>query len=153
MLRYFRGEHDHLLQQLETLKKLLYSGSGWDGEKGEQIAALTADLVQRALRHFCEEEEILFPLITQANPALAHPVSAMKKEHDSIRATLLRLQSETESCQLAKQGSRQLIALIREAWQLVWDHLSKENLMLIPMANELLHESEKEAVLQKVGRK
>lgn len=42
---------------------------------------------------------------------------------------------------------------MREAWQLVLDHLSKENLMLIPMANQLLHENEREAVLKKVGRK
>lgn len=153
LLRYFRGEHDHLLQQLETLKKLLYSGSNWDAEKEEQIVALTADLVQNMLHHFTEKEEILFPLITQANLTLVHPVSAMKKEHERIRATLLQLQSETECCQKTKQSSHRLITLMREAWQLVLDHLSKENLMLIPMANQLLHENEREAVLKKVGRK
>ena len=45
-------------------------------------------------RHICLEEEFLFPLLCEAGPGLAAPVSGMLREHAQIWGTLDALERE-----------------------------------------------------------
>ena len=72
-------------------------------EIDEGIAAFTAspwdpqplERASRALRrHIYLEEEFLFPLLHQAEPALAAPIFVMLREHAQIWATLDTLERE-----------------------------------------------------------
>jgi len=86
----------------------------------------------RALRrHIYLEEEILFPLLHQAEPALGAPLFVMLREHAQIWTLLDSLERDLD-------GAAANPALIRQLSSHLLHHNLKEEKVLYPQADELL---------------
>lgn len=86
----------------------------------------------RALRrHIYLEEEILFPLLYQAEPGLAAPVFVMLREHAQIWALLDSLEHESD-------GGAASPARVRQLASHLLHHNLKEEKILYPRADEAL---------------
>ena len=108
-------------------------------EIDEGIAAFTAspwepqplERASRALRrHIYLEEEFLFPLLHQAEPALAAPIFVMLREHAQIWVTLDTLEREPAG------GTRH--ALCRQLASQLLHHNLKEERVLYPRVDDML---------------
>ncbi|HET9080507.1 MAG TPA: hemerythrin domain-containing protein [Trebonia sp.] len=87
----------------------------------------------RALRrHIYLEEEILFPLLSQAEPALGAPVFVMLGEHAQIWALLDSLDHDLDA------GHNIGPARIRQLTSYLLHHNLKEERILYPRADEVL---------------
>ena len=113
-------------------------------EIDDGIAAFTAaagdrEPLTRAIsalrRHIYLEEEILFPLLYQADPALAAPVFVMLREHAQIWALL-------NSLGHAPRGDATAPARIRQLTSHLLHHNLKEEKILYPRADEALPAAE-----------
>jgi regulator of cell morphogenesis and NO signaling len=86
----------------------------------------------RALRrHIYLEEEILFPLLHRAEPALGAPLFVMLREHAQIWTLLDSLE-----CDLDRAAGNP--ALVRQLSSHLMHHNLKEEKVLYPRADELL---------------
>lgn len=113
-------------------------------EIDDGIAAFTASAgdrepLARAIsalrRHIYLEEEILFPLLYRAEPALAAPVFVMLREHAQIWALL-------NSLVHAPRGDVTAAARIRQLTSHLLHHNLKEEKILYPRADEALPAAE-----------
>jgi iron-sulfur cluster repair protein YtfE (RIC family) len=113
-------------------------------EIDDGIAAFTAaagdrDPLTRAIsalrRHIYLEEEILFPLLYQAEPALAAPVFVMLREHAQIWALLNSLEHDP-------RGDATTPARVRQLTSHLLHHNLKEEKILYPRADEALPAAE-----------
>ena len=85
----------------------------------------------RALRrHIYLEEEFLFPLLCEAEPALAAPVFVMLREHAQIWATLDTLEREP--------APGTALLLCRQLTVRLLHHNLKEEKILYPRADDVL---------------
>jgi len=98
----------------------------------------------RALRrHIYLEEEFLFPLLCQAEQALAAPVFVMLREHAQIWATLDALESEP--------GGSTGHALCRQLASRLLHHNLKEERVLYPRADSALPPATADRLLAFLG--
>ncbi len=108
-------------------------------EIDEGIAAFTASpgdpqplarAIRALRRHIYLEEEFLFPLLGEAEPALRAPVFVMLREHAQIWAVLDALEREP--------GGSAGHALCRQLASYLLHHNSKEERVLYPRADDVL---------------
>ncbi|MBS2965159.1 hemerythrin domain-containing protein [Actinocrinis puniceicyclus] len=84
-------------------------------------------------RHIYLEEEFLFPLLAEAEPALAPPVFVMLREHAQIWDTLDSLEHAAANA----TGGESAAALTRQLTVQLLHHNMKEEKILYPRADEL----------------
>ncbi len=108
-------------------------------EIDEAIAAFTASpgdprslapAIRALRRHIYLEEEFLFPLLREAEPALTAPVFVMLREHAQIWATLDALEREPGEGSGPVLGKQLAVQLLH--------HNLKEERVLYPRADEVL---------------
>ena len=108
-------------------------------EIDDGIAAFTASpgnpqsltrAIRALRRHIYLEEEFLFPLLRQAEPGLAAPVSVMLREHAQMWATLDTLERELHD------GTG--LILCRQLTVRLLHHNLKEERILYPRADDVL---------------
>ncbi len=114
-------ELDGILLQVEQA-----ATAGNFREAKERFARFHAGL----LRHIEAEEELLFPMLLDADPRAAGPVSVMRFEHQEFRDLLAALASQLEA-----SAAHWRDTLWRLKQGLV-AHNTKEERMLYPMADE-----------------
>ncbi len=106
-----------------------------DGIAAFAVAAGDREPLARAIsalrRHIYLEEEILFPLLYQAEPALAAPVFVMLREHAQIWTLLNSLEHDPG-------GDATGPARIRQLTSHLLHHNLKEERILYPRADEAL---------------
>ena len=89
--------------------------------------------IQALRRHIYLEEEILFPLLRQAEPALGAPVFVMLREHGQIWPLLDSLEHDANADADAITPAR-----IRQLESHLLHHNLKEEKILYPRADEVL---------------
>lgn len=107
------------------------------------LAALTGQLV-RALehdidRHFCFEEEALFPRMAEVGDA--EMAALLVEEHDSIRevaAELLPLARQAAAGAIDEAGWSRLRLCALELVERQVAHIQKETMALLPLLDDLL---------------
>lgn len=82
-------------------------------------------------RHIYLEEEILFPLLSQADPALGAPIFVMLREHAQIWALLDSLDPDLNAGDIEPARVRQLTSYLLH-------HNLKEEKVIYPRADEAL---------------
>jgi hemerythrin-like domain-containing protein len=87
-------------------------------------------------RHIYLEEEFLFPLMREKEPALSAPVFVMLREHGQLWQVLDSLEQE-----LNATASGDGLTLCRRLTVLLLHHNLKEEKILYPRADDLLPES------------
>jgi hemerythrin superfamily protein len=133
-----------MVMEIETLAAAL-EREHWEIDEG--IAAFTSGSMAgneqslfRAIhalrRHIYLEEEFLFPLLREKEPALYAPIFAMLREHGQLWQVLDSLEQEPNGT-----GSNDWLALCRRLAVLLLHHNPREEKILYPRADDLLPES------------
>lgn len=92
----------------------------------ERFASFSAGL----LRHIQAEEDVLFPLLLEADPRATGPVSVMRYEHEEFRDLLAAIASQLSA---SAANWRDTVWRLKQA---LVSHNTKEERMLYPMADE-----------------
>ena len=95
-------------------------------------------------RHIATEHELLFPLF-EARTGLVGPTAVLREEHRQIQAAVEVMSEGLErgDPHVFREGLRSLRAVLR-------DHSAKEEHVLYPIADRLLSESERTALLPRL---
>lgn len=104
--------------------------------------------------HHAKEEEFLFPAMERAGmPRTSGPLGVMLAEHERGRAFVRGI---AEALKEYRSGVRPMPpsfgANLRGYSNLLNQHIEKENMVLFPMAEKLIPESEHEAIAQAFDR-
>ena len=99
--------------------------------------------------HHAKEEDVLFAaLVTNGMPREHSPVAAMLLEHDQGRAYVRAMEEATRQVLTGNSGARQAIADNALAYvALLWEHITKEDTILYPLAERLLPESMRPGII------
>ncbi|HXT91598.1 MAG TPA: hemerythrin domain-containing protein [Trebonia sp.] len=103
--------------------------AAFDVAPGDQQPLVRA--IRALRRHIYLEEEILFPLLHRAEPALGAPLFVMLREHAQIWGLLDSLERDLDAAAASP-------ALVRQLSSHLMHHNLKEEKVLYPRADELL---------------
>jgi len=100
------------------------------------LAALLQTIEAEMLDHMAKEEQVLFPMLrTGGHPAVVHPITVMRHEHDEHGARLRDLQALTDDFTPPPGACTTWRALYAAGQQFVDDlmqHIHLENNLLFP---------------------
>ena len=102
-----------------------------NGNTGDSFAAFK-DAMEF---HFCLEENILFPAMTEITGSEAGPIVIMKMEHNQMRNLFTRMEETVEN------DPDEFLSLCETLNILIQQHNVKEEQVLYPMAERLLENS------------
>ncbi len=99
--------------------------------------------------HHAKEENILFEaMIKNGMPRDNSPVAAMLMEHDQGRAYVRAMETAAREAQHGKAGRERVIAENALAYaQLLREHISKEDTILYPLAERVIPENMRDAII------
>lgn len=134
-------EHDAILRMLDTTEEvaqLLLEGKPVAPEILTGLLEFFQLFADRC--HHSKEEQHLFPALERHGvPREGGPVGVMLHEHETGRG-LLRV--------MAEGADREVAEAIRAYGSLLRAHISKENEILFPIAEQVLAEEEQRAIVQ-----
>ena len=128
LLAELREEHRLVDDLAGALRRWLRDGADED-DRLRFVAVLRGWVVER---HEAREEEILFPALVQHAevPADRGPLAVLRSEHERLRRLVDRLEIGADS-----------EAVVTELARLLWEHVDKEDSVLLPEARERLRRS------------
>lgn len=133
-------EHRHIERVLGALDRLTRRLA--DGERPVEGLAEALELlrVYADRAHHGKEEQHLFPALERAGmPRQAGPVAVMLMEHDMGRGELAALRDALADLQRGQDGAAMSLSRAAARYvSLLRDHIDKENMVLFPMACDLL---------------
>lgn len=99
--------------------------------------------------HHAKEEEILFTsLVANGMPAKQSPIEAMLIAHDQGRACVRGMKAAAQRAQAGELGQIPLLAEHAAAYiTLIRDHIAKEDQILYPLAERVLPEAKRPALV------
>lgn len=131
--------HDVHREELEWLIPLAQKVETVHGDHDEAPLGLTEALIALAQDlddHMTKEEEILFPMMRAGgNPMIAHPVAAMRHEHEVTDGLLAQVMAVTRDLDLPAGACRSWTALyagLRKFADDLTAHIHLENDVLFP---------------------
>jgi len=89
------------------------------------------------IKHFSQEEEVLFPKFEQATGMTAGPTQVMRMEHQQMRALVQDLDNS-----LAAKEKDEYLGLSETLMVMMQQHNMKEEMMLYPMMAQNLADGE-----------
>ncbi len=101
--------------------------------KGDWSLALTKwqSFALELIKHFSQEEEILFPKFEQATGMTAGPTQVMRMEHQQMRSLVQDLDNA-----LAAKEKDEYLGLSETLMVMMQQHNMKEEMMLYPMMEQ-----------------
>jgi len=139
-----KQEHEAIIAALNILDTFTQQLSADQAVNGDDISALLSVFSEFADRcHHGKEEELLFPALVRAGLASGQgPLASMLNEHVEARRCLREMNAAaTPPLNLADfgQAAERYSALLRA-------HIDKENEALFPMAEEVLSQTQLDAL-------
>lgn len=89
------------------------------------------------IKHFSQEEEVLFPKFEQATGMTGGPTQVMRMEHQQMRALVQSLESA-----LAAKAQEEYLGLSETLMVMMQQHNMKEEMMLYPMMTQNISSGE-----------
>ena len=144
-----RQEHEAILRMLDVLDEAasqLDHGKHLRPEVLEGLVEFFSLFADRC--HHGKEEEVLFPTLeAKGLTRVGGPVGVMLREHDTGRILLNHMRESAQQYRENAPGAaRRFVGAAREYGTLLRDHIFKENNVLFMMAEQLLSETEQEAL-------
>ena len=93
--------------------------------------------VVELIKHFSQEEEVLFPMFEEATGMVAGPTQVMRMEHQQMRVLVQDLDNA-----LAAKEKDEYLGLSETLMVMMQQHNMKEEMMLYPMMAQHLTDSE-----------
>jgi iron-sulfur cluster repair protein YtfE (RIC family) len=126
--QYLRSDHRYCDELFELVAPLAQAGK-W------QEARHALEAFEEALeRHLAREERVLFPALERAHGAPMGPTHMMRIEHRGMRDLLLQMRDTLE-----RSDADELDAATQTLRITLQQHNMKEEGVLYPMADRLLH--------------
>jgi hemerythrin-like domain-containing protein len=150
-----RKEHEAILKMLEAAEEVARQLDGNIPVAPETLSGLLEFLRLFADRcHHGKEEDHLFPALElKGLPRIGGPIGVMLFEHEQGRSLIKQMgeASEAFTAGAADAGRRWAVAA-RSYIDLLRSHIMKENNILFMMADQMLSESEQEALSEAFER-
>lgn len=146
----FIADHQQLQTYMEKLKRLAYQSKHWDEQMSEEISSLVKQILAKLAEHHRLEEEILFAPLKDALGVSGQPVLMMTQEHRLLIEQLKQLKEEIDTSDSHGLVSERVKSVATSLIRFWYDHSQKEELLLFPMAKQLLSAEQKEAVISKI---
>ncbi|MCF6093051.1 hemerythrin domain-containing protein [Microaerobacter geothermalis] len=149
----FFGEDHHLME--EALKDLLDSIEVLKTDDAnpsviQNLKKTNAVLEENLEKHLDEEEKYLFPHLGRHIGFESGPISVMMYEHGEIRRLYQEYQRRYLDIESAK-GKKKFILSAESLYQVLMGHIYKEDHVLLPLADKVLTDQEKEEIYKKVS--
>ncbi len=133
--------HRPLDEELPRLEQLARKVARVHGERHAELEPLRdayLELASDLAPHMMKEEQVLFPAIRAANREFAaHPIEAMRMEHETAGDLLARMRELTSDYALPEDACGSFRALyngLRELERELFEHIHLENNILFPRA-------------------
>lgn len=142
-----RREHEEVLNALELLEASLRrdGSSDPDGGCGALMASVTHFLEfhdAKLAPHMRTEEEEIYPLLDRCLPAEVGSAEAMRQEHETARTLVGLLRHGRERLRGgAPEAASEVAAIVQDLAVLLRDHIRKEDHVINPLLQRLLHEA------------
>jgi hemerythrin-like domain-containing protein len=145
-LSQLKGEHAPLIEMLDGLFKLT-ERIAEEGELEKLFTRLKSDVstfVAELDPHSEREEGVLFPMLGVYIGTQSGPIAAMEYEHEQAKSLINEFLIKAENTQLTSEERMNLSELVKNAYDVLIQHFSKEENVLFPMAERMLTDEEKE---------
>lgn len=135
------AEHEGIKLALEILEKMcarLERGEKVPAAHLQDMAAFIKEFADRC--HHAKEETVLFPELEKAGvPREGGPIGAMLSEHEAGRAYVKGLAAGITAYEAGAKGAvGTILESARDYIELLREHISKEDMVLYPMAEKSL---------------
>jgi hemerythrin-like domain-containing protein len=137
-----KHEHQVILQVLDAAERDASHPETLDLQRVEKFVDFLRNFADRC--HHAKEQDLLFPaMAARGLPLDTGPIAVMLHEHDQgrehVRAIFLELDEDAPDRALIARHLSEFVMLLR-------GHISKEDDVLYPMANQLLSAADQEAL-------
>lgn len=150
------SEHQPLLIMLENLLTLCEKIEA-EGEKGPYFEELIGEVIEFTKKleyHAVREEDYLFRMLEVYIGRDGGPIAVMENEHMQADLFISEfLEKAKNHSQLTSDEMIKNIIPIKNAYDTLLNHFSKEEQVLFPMAERMLSQEEKEELNQKISEK
>ena len=132
----FHATHRRELPELLRLARRVEAVHRGHAEAPQGLADLLAQMAEELEDHMQKEEQVLFPLLRRGgHPMIAHPIGAMRAEHDCHGEHLHRLDELIHGGEVPADACptwRALYAGTRKLADDLMEHIHLENNVLFP---------------------
>jgi len=139
------NEHQLILKILSNTHAMLSQSGAIDNDKFFLLSQRFVEFVEEFADdyHHGKEEDILFEALSVPG-VLTHcnPVNQMMSEHDMARAALGRMKEGID-----KQARAEFMRGFNEYYQIMQQHIFKEDKILYPMAEQNIGDAEKRQIV------
>ena len=125
---YLTSDHRHCDEAFVATERLVVDG------RWESAGSHLAEFVDGVARHLACEEDLLFPAFEAATGSGAGPTTVMRMEHQQIRRLLDALRDA-----LARRDREDYLGISETLLLLMQQHNAKEENILYPLADRVLH--------------
>ncbi|MBG9773064.1 hemerythrin domain-containing protein [Brevibacillus laterosporus] len=146
-----KNEHGPLRQLMEELyEQAVTMGKTGDERSYVQTLRSLEEKVDSFLlmleKHANREEALLFPMMYTLTGGENGPIAVMEEEHKEAKQHLARFKEKMSTVGLSIDKNTAIITAdpVAKAYVVLSDHFMKEEMVLFPMANQLLLEEQKD---------
>jgi regulator of cell morphogenesis and NO signaling len=144
-LSKLQEDHSPLLKQLGELKSLTEQI-----EKDEDIEETYTDLKTQVENfkeeldpHSAREEGVLFPMMGEHIGTDSGPIAVMEYEHEKAKSSLNTFLKKAENDVQIEDDMKYSAGFVKDACNILTEHILKEENILYPIAERVLSEEEK----------
>ena len=154
-LSQLKSEHIPLIKMLGNIFSLteqIAKGSELEQcfvELKQDVATFIAELDPHSER----EEGVLFPMLGVYIGTTSGPIAAMEYEHEQAKSLIGEFLKKAENPQLSTEEMKILSEIVKNAYDVLTQHFSKEENVLFPMAERMLTDEEKEELYSRIQEK
>ncbi|QBP43100.1 hemerythrin domain-containing protein [Paenisporosarcina antarctica] len=111
-----------------------------------ELQGKVIDFTDELEPHSIREENVLFPLMAEHIGKNTGPIVVMEYEHEQAKKNLNSFMDSMKKSNLIVDynEAKTKIAFLNDAYTILTDHFMKEELVLFPMAEQMLSAQEKE---------
>ena len=156
-LKQLKEEHIPLTAQMEAIYKLTQSIDENEVEANydtlQELYNLVKSFVSELEPHSEREEGILFEMVAAYIGRTNGPIGVMEYEHDQAKMLLRKflVEAEESTSTIEPNEVKNIASYAAKAYLILTDHFMKEETVLFPLANQLLTQSEKEILQEKIN--
>lgn len=151
-IRALIEDHEKILRRLELLETGTYDfDEGGNSETLEMVSQLLQFLDTDVRHHISLEEEALLPVLERRIGKGGGPIAVVLSQHEELWAEVSELQQMVAALDLdgAVQPFQEVSQIAHYIAQLLGSHIEQEDMMLFPLARDMLTQPEIAEVTRK----